>query len=189
MVDAQQHLDVSRWRKAERQKLIAERMAISADIRKDWAESIIGHLSGTINFKNKLVSFYWPFRGEPDLRPLMKLVIEQGGNCALPAVIKKAAPLEFWAWKPSDPLERGVWNIPVPKIAIQVTSDIVLAPVVGFDSHGYRLGYGGGFFDRTLAAMSQKTRAIGIGYFISEIKTIFPQPHDLALEMIVTERG
>jgi 5-formyltetrahydrofolate cyclo-ligase len=70
-----------------------------------------------------------------------------------------------------------------------VTPDIVIAPVVGFDRACYRLGYGGGFFDRTLAAFSRRPRIIGVGYAPQEIGTIYPQAHDVPMDMIVTEAG
>ena len=84
-------------------------------------------------------------------------MIERGGRIALPVVIKKGWPLEFRIWGPGDPLERGVWNILVPSHGPAVQPDVVIAPVVGFDQANYRLGYGGGFFDRTLAAMPTAT--------------------------------
>ena len=85
---------------------------------------------------------------------------------------------------------RGDWNIPVPPSdAPAVTPDIVLAPLVGWDGAGYRLGYGGGYFDRTLASLSSRPFAIGIGFQSARLPTIHPQPHDIALDVILTEAG
>ena len=81
----------------------------------------------------------------------MQTVLEGGGRCALPVVVEKKAPLVFRLWKPGGRLVPGVWNIPIPADGDEVLPDVVIAPVVGFDSACYRLGYGGGFFDRTLA--------------------------------------
>ncbi|MBL8584642.1 MAG: 5-formyltetrahydrofolate cyclo-ligase, partial [Rhizobiaceae bacterium] len=67
-----------------------------------------------------------------------------------------------------------------------IRPDIVIAPLVGFDESGYRLGYGGGFFDRTLATMAPRPRAIGVGYAECGLSTIYPQPHDIAMNLIVT---
>ncbi len=189
VVDEKQRRDVMVWRKAERQRLIAARLAVSADQRQQWAEQIARQIAEANDFAGRTMSFYWPFRGEPDLRPLMDIVLKNGGACALPVVVEKAQPLEFWAWKPGEALERGVWNIPIPKSRQQVTPDIVLAPVVGFDPQFYRLGYGGGYFDRTLARFAQPPKVIGVGYSMAAIATIFPQPHDIAMSMIVTENG
>jgi 5-formyltetrahydrofolate cyclo-ligase len=86
-------------------------------------------------------------------------------------------------------MERGFWNIPVPADGAQVMPTIVIAPVVGFDPDCYRLGYGGGYFDRTLVAMPAGTRVIGVGYAQAAIPTIHPQPHDIPMNLIVTEKG
>lgn len=180
--------DVARWRKAERKRLIDERLVIDAEERQERSQHIasrldlaIGRVSGCI------VSGYWPFRGEPDLRNWAIRVIERGGRIALPVVIQKGWPLEFRIWAPGDPLERGVWNILVPSHGPSVQPDVVIAPVVGFDEANYRLGYGGGFFDRTLAAMRKKPLVIGVGYAASRIQTIHPQTHDIPMDVIVTD--
>jgi 5,10-methenyltetrahydrofolate synthetase len=189
-VDPQQHDDVMRWRKAERQRLIAERLAIDSDTRRDHGRRISAHLRKVIGeIRDVTVSAYWPFRGEPDLRDLMAEIAAGGGRCALPVVVERHRPLVFRAWMPGEPLERGVWNIPVPARGAEVIPDVVIAPVVGFDPAGYRLGYGGGFFDRTLAALPARPRVLGVGYAQAAIPTIYPQPHDIAMDLIVTENG
>ncbi|RIK85036.1 MAG: 5-formyltetrahydrofolate cyclo-ligase [Hyphomicrobiales bacterium] len=180
--------DVARWRKAERQRLIDARLAMSAQERAGRAERIAAGLDRAIGrVSGRIVSAYWPFRGEPDLRNWTIRVIERGGRIALPVVIRKGWPLEFRIWAPGDPLERGVWNILVPSRGPAVEPDIVVAPVVGFDAANYRLGYGGGFYDRTLAAMTRRPLALGVGYETARIATIYPQPHDIALSAVVTD--
>ncbi|AXS39775.1 5-formyltetrahydrofolate cyclo-ligase [Breoghania sp. L-A4] len=183
--------DLKRWRKAERARQIAARLAIPADERRGHSERIgeaLDHLLGTPD--GLTVSLYWPFRGEPDLRDWAAGIAARGGRCALPVVIEPAAPLIFRRWTPGDPLDRGVWNIPIPTAdAEQVMPDVVIAPLVGFDPRGFRLGYGGGFFDRTLAAMPRKPRVIGVGYTAQRIPTIYPQPYDIAMDVILTEDG
>jgi 5-formyltetrahydrofolate cyclo-ligase len=180
--------DVARWRNAERRRLIGERMTLAAADRiarsKRLAEKLdeaVGKVSG------RIVSSYWPYRGEPDLRNWAIKVIERGGRIALPVVVQKARPLEFRVWQPGDPLERGIWNILVPSRGPAVLPDIVVAPVVGFDAANYRLGHGGGYFDRTLAAMPHVPLKIGIGFATAEIATIYPQPHDIPMDTIVTD--
>ncbi|MBP0438046.1 5-formyltetrahydrofolate cyclo-ligase [Tianweitania sediminis] len=188
MVRADTWNNVSRWRKAERRRLIAERMAVEADERTLRSSRLADRLDEAIGeVSEQIVSSYWPFRGEPDLRNWAIRVIERGGRIALPLVIKKDAPLEFRIWVPGDPLERGVWNILVPSHGPAVLPDIVIAPVVGFDAANYRLGHGGGFFDRTLASMPRMPRRIGIGFASARIPTIYPQPHDVPMDMIVTD--
>ncbi len=189
--DPQQRIDVMRWRKAERERLIAARIGMDAADRQErmgrialYLEAVFGPIAG------RTVSFYWPFRGEPDLRDLMARVLATGGQVALPVVLARAQPMVFRAWKIGEPLESGVWNIPIPPAsAPEVTPDIVVAPLVGFDRALFRLGYGGGFFDRTLAAMPQRPRIVGVGYDQAAIPTIFPQAHDIPMDTIVTESG
>ncbi|NRC56654.1 5-formyltetrahydrofolate cyclo-ligase [Mesorhizobium sediminum] len=180
--------DVARWRKAERKRLVNDRLAMDAETRMERSQKIASGLDRAIGkVAGRIVSTYWPFRGEPDLRDWSIRVIERSGRIALPVVVQKGAPLEFRIWTPGDPLERGVWNILVPSRGPAVQPDIVVAPVVGFDSGNYRLGYGGGFFDRTLAAMTKRPLVIGVGYSEARIATIYPQPHDIAMTTIVTD--
>jgi 5,10-methenyltetrahydrofolate synthetase len=180
--------DVRRWRKAERERLIATRLAVSADARTAMSQRIAKGLDTIIGeIRGRMVSLYWPFRGEPDLRPWMASVNERGGSTALPVVVEKGHPLIFRAYKPGDRLEKGVWNIPIPAEGDPVLPDIVISPIVGIDPANYRLGYGGGFFDRTLAAMPLKPLVIGVGYEQQRIATIYPQPHDIPMDRIVTE--
>jgi 5-formyltetrahydrofolate cyclo-ligase len=179
--------DVARWRKAERARLIEMRLAIPAEIRAEMAAKIAEELDAEIgDVGGKTVSLYWPFRGEPDLRLWMASVVERGGRAALPVVIEKAHPLVFRAYRPGDRLEKGVWNIPIPADGESVIPDVVISPLVGVDPANYRLGYGGGFFDRTLAALPKKPLVIGVGYDMQRIATIYPQPHDIPMDRIVT---
>ncbi|HWK65254.1 MAG TPA: 5-formyltetrahydrofolate cyclo-ligase [Rhizobiaceae bacterium] len=180
--------DVSRWRKAERKRLIDERLSLDSEERQIRSGRIASMLDLAIGkFSGRILGTYWPFRGEPDLRNWGIKVIERGGRIALPVVIQKGWPLEYRIWAPGDPLERGVWNILVPSHGPAVQPDIVIAPVVGFDDAHYRLGYGGGFFDRTLAIMPRKPLKIGIGYRQSRISTIYPQPHDIPMDVVITD--
>lgn len=189
VTDAQTARDVARWRKAERSRLIEARMALSQAERAAFGERIAATLDALLpDPKGLTVSTYWPFRGEPDLRPWMGAVIDRGGACALPVVVEKAAPLIFRPWSPGCAMTRGVWNIPIPEAGPEIVPDVVIAPVVGFDPEGYRLGYGGGFYDRTLAKIGPR-RVIGVGYAGQAIPTIFPQPHDVPMGEIVTEAG
>jgi 5,10-methenyltetrahydrofolate synthetase len=180
--------DVARWRKAERERLIEARMAMGMDERKTASGRIAANAMRAIGkLGGRIVSLYWPFRGEPDLRDWMLEIIDHGGRIALPVVIEKGKPLEFRLWSPGEPLERGVWNILVPSRGTAVLPHVVIAPVVGYDEENYRLGYGGGFFDRTLAAAPKKPLVIGVGYAASRIRTIYPQPHDIKMDVIVTD--
>ncbi|MEZ2126602.1 MULTISPECIES: 5-formyltetrahydrofolate cyclo-ligase [unclassified Sinorhizobium] len=180
--------EVGPWRKSERSRLISQRQAVGSQQRSKWDIDIAHALQGVLgDVRGAVISAYWPFRGEPDLRPLLGDVIAEGARVALPVVTEKKKPLTFRLWKPGDRLERGVWNIPYPAEGEIIRPNVVLAPVVGFDRAAYRLGYGGGFFDRTLAELGCSVRAIGIGYSQAELPTIHPQPHDIPMSLIVTE--
>ena len=187
--DPVQARDVARWRKAERARLLADRAALSVAARKAAAEAVAAPLDRLLgDLAGKTVSAWWPIQSELDLRPWLATLAARGATAALPLVVEKAAPLRFRAWTPATRMERGVWNIPVPAGGDWITPDIALAPVVGFDAARFRLGYGGGYFDRTLAA-NPSIRAVGIGLASARIATIFPQPHDIAMTAIVTDEG
>lgn len=188
-IDPQQKADVARWRKGERARRIEARLAMSAAERQSHTEAIIQRMDEiTGDVSGKIVSAYWPIRGEPDLRAWLETVWQRGGKGALPIVVEKGTPLVFRTWRQGEALEKGVWNIPVPANGPDVAPDIVISPIVGFDRSCYRLGYGGGYFDRTLAAARTRPLVIGIGYAAMELPTIYPQDHDIAMDVIVTER-
>jgi 5,10-methenyltetrahydrofolate synthetase len=187
VADPMQARDVARWRKAQRQRLIEARLAVPVSARSERAARIAADLDCLIPVSpNTVVSLYWPFRGELDLRPWMASAHTRGLRLALPVVVAKATPLIFRQWHPGARLMPGVWNIPVPAEGAEVTPTIVIAPLVGFDSKRYRLGYGGGFFDRTLAALTPRPLAIGIGQPSAALPTIYPQPHDIPMDFILT---
>ena len=102
----------------------------------------------------------------------------------------KAAPLVFRRWTRKTRMVRGDWNIPVPPPEVEaVTPEIALAPVVGWTAEGFRLGYGGGYFDRTLAALHPRPLAVGVGFEINRLPSIRPESHDQRLDWLVTENG
>ena len=156
--------------------------------RRLWAAEIEAQLRALLLERPVMtLGVYWPFQAEFDPRALIDWVIAQGFAVALPAVIDKKGPLEYRAWRPGEALVDGVWNIPIPEVREVVLPQAVLAPLVGFDRQCYRLGYGGGYFDRTLAASSTRPLAIGVGYEVSQIETILPQSFDIPMDVIVTE--
>ncbi len=192
--DPQQAVDVARWRKAERVRLgalrdglgQAGRAEVSARIRGHMAQLLpsLGLRSGTV------LSGYWPIKGEPDMRPLLTELHQAGVIIALPIVETRAAPLTFRRWTPQTRMVRGDWNIPVPPPDAQMlTPDFALAPCLGWDDACFRLGWGGGYFDRTLAALAPRPMTIGVALMAARLATIFPQPHDIPLDHILTEDG
>jgi 5-formyltetrahydrofolate cyclo-ligase len=184
------HPDLMHWRKLERARLIKERLEISASTRKRNSDRIAEQLDAAIgDISGRVVSGYWPFRGEPDLREWLENLESRDSRCALPVVVEAQAPLVFRIWRRGDNLERGVLDIPAPVAGEEVCPDVMIAPLVGYDRDAYRLGYGGGYFDRTLAAMPRRPLIIGVGYSQAAIPTIYPEPHDIPMDKIVTERG
>ncbi|KQY16829.1 5-formyltetrahydrofolate cyclo-ligase [Rhizobium sp. Root73] len=182
--------DNAAWRRTERQRLIEERKSLPVAQREEFGRLISIHLDQVItDLAGKHISLFWPFLGEPDLREWMGNATARDATCLLPVVVAKGEPLIFRSWKTGEPLERGVWNIPVPAEGKQAVPDIVIAPVVGFDNDCFRLGYGGGFFDRTLASFDRKPLTIGVGFATQKIRTIHPLPHDIPMDVIVTDAG
>ena len=181
---------VLRWRQAERQRLLAARAALPADDRRRHTQAIIGHLARALgDLRGCTVAVYWPIRGEPGLRAWMAQLHAGGACCALPVVVQRHAPLRFVRWRPGVRMVAGHWNIPVPADAQAVEPDVVVAPVLGFDAAGYRLGYGGGYYDRTLAAMPRLPRRVGVGFALAALASIHPLPHDVPMQQVVTELG
>jgi 5,10-methenyltetrahydrofolate synthetase len=182
--------EIYAWRKAMRERLLAERLRIQPSARRAYAGEIARHVLSLLGpLAGRIVSLYWPIRAEPDLRALATSIRDAGGSCALPVVVEKKAPMVFRLWEPGAKLVPGIWNIPVPPSGAPVIPDAVLAPVVGFDQACFRLGYGGGYFDRTLASMPKRPFAIGVAYADAALATIYPLPHDVPLDAVVTERG
>jgi 5-formyltetrahydrofolate cyclo-ligase len=180
--------ELKAWRRSERQRLLALRTAAPTAERRLWGDEIEAKLRALLLERPvRTLGVYWPFQAEFDPRALIDWVIAQGFAVALPAVVDKKGPLEYRAWQPGEALTDGVWNIPIPQVRHGVVPQAVLAPLVGFDRQCYRLGYGGGYFDRTLAALSPRPLAIGVGFEMSQVETIFPQSFDIPMDVIVTE--
>ncbi|KAB1072466.1 5-formyltetrahydrofolate cyclo-ligase [Methylobacterium planeticum] len=176
------------WRKATRTRLIAERIAIPAPDRAARSERIDRALAAALEARpSRLIGFYWPFRGEYDPRGLLAALRERGAHLALPVIVERGRPLVFRAWAPGSLMTEGVWNIPVPEAGDTVQPDLLIVPLVGFDRRTYRLGYGGGFYDRTIAAMPARPRTLGVGFALGQLETIYPQPHDIALDAVITD--
>lgn len=177
------------WRQRERERLWAARFAIDAGERRQVAERIAAGLDGLIDADApSVVSVYWPIRGELNLRPWMQDAHARGLRIVLPVVLLKTRPLSFRRWTPDTRMEPGFWKIPIPADGEELVPDVVIAPLVGFDAACYRLGNGGGYFDRTLATLAPAPLVIGVGHSSARIPSIRPQPHDVPMDVIVTEK-
>jgi 5-formyltetrahydrofolate cyclo-ligase len=188
--------DVAAWRRGERARLLAERAALPVAARERISAALALHVDRAVRrllgggVAGRAVSGYWPIRGEPDLRGWMAAIHAGGARVALPVVEEPKAPLVFRLWEPGMRLVRGHWGIPVPPPeAPALRPDLLLAPLVGWDGDGFRLGYGGGYFDRTLAALEPRPLTVGVGLQGARLGSIRPQGHDIALDAIVTEAG
>jgi len=142
-------------------------------------------LSGT-------VSGFYPYGSEIDCTGLLERLSGAGWVTALPVVLGPARPLEFRPWRPGEPLETGAWSIPVPgETAGSVVPDVLLVPLLAFDRQGYRLGYGGGFYDRTLGRLraEKPVLAIGVAFAGQEVEAVPHGDHDQPLDWMLTEQG
>lgn len=181
---------VTAWRREQRANLLARRQAMPADERHRAAQIVAGKLDDVIALRQiASVGLYWPIRHEVNLLSWAADLAQRTNIVlCLPVVVTPKAPLEYWRWAPGEAMVRGIWNIPIPAQRNVVSPDMILAPLVGFDGANYRLGYGGGYFDRTLAALPHRPMVIGIGYEFSTLETIQPQPHDIPMDAVLTER-
>lgn len=183
--------DVRAWRKAQRVRLVALRENRSIKERGADRASIIRLLrQHGPDMAGKPVGFYWPMKGEVDLRPFIRKLLSCGIVPALPVIIGANQALEFWLWEPRKKLcSRGLWSIPAPAERNLVYPFFLFVPLLGFDDSGYRLGHGGGYYDLTLASLRPQPLTIGVGYEFGRLPTIFPQAHDIPMDGIVTESG
>ena len=138
-----------------------------------------------------VVAGYWPMRDEVDPRPLMRRLHRSAHVCALGVVHARAAPLRFRAWEPGMALEPGGFGTLVPPAeAAELAPEIVLTPLLAFDAHGHRLGYGGGYYDRTLAALRARAPsvlAVGLAFEAQRIEAVPHTASDARLDWVVTE--
>jgi 5-formyltetrahydrofolate cyclo-ligase len=178
------------WRRLEREKLIAARSGIAPGVLDTWRRRIDGYLERSFpGLARCRLAFCWPIKGEYDARHLARTLRALGALTALPVVVAPKTPLIFREWHPGIVLAHGPLDIPYPVNSQQLTPDAVLLPMNGWDAQGYRLGYGGGFFDRTLAALAKKPLTIGISYEMAKLDTIHPQAWDVPMDYVVTELG
>jgi 5-formyltetrahydrofolate cyclo-ligase len=135
-----------------------------------------------------LVGGVWPLTGEIDLRPLLAALQDHGHDLALPVTPPRGQPLAFRRWQPGEALAEGPMGTRHPAAGAPVQPDLVLVPLLAFDRIGRRLGYGGGYYDRTLAALPN-CRAVGFGFAVQEVPEVPAGPRDVRLALVATEAG
>ncbi len=178
------------WRKKKRLELLACREAITNNDRIQWSMKITSSLEhGFPILWKSTVGFYWPYRGEYDPHPAMSVLQRRGAVLALPEVESERKLLYFRRWWKEAPMKIGAYNIPVTDNTELVMVNAIIVPILGFDTQGYRLGYGGGYYDRTITGINPSPLVIGVAFEILRLDNIYPRPHDVAMDFIVTEAG
>ena len=180
-------------KKLARQAAGAVRKAAHQALRESAPQDLAGHgLDFAGDVSGKTVSGFIPYLSEIDTRPLLGLLGTRGCTTCVPVVIENNTPLEFRVWAPGEPTLPGRWNIPVPPDGAPVVDpDFLLVPMLAFDLAGYRLGYGGGFYDRTLEKLRalKPVVAIGVAYSAQQVDAVVRGGHDQPLDWILTEKG
>ncbi|MCL2346339.1 MAG: 5-formyltetrahydrofolate cyclo-ligase [Desulfobulbus sp.] len=180
--------DSTAWKQALRRDMATRRATLTADEHAAASARIVGHLRAALR-PPRVVAFCWPIKREPDVRAIIAPWRQAGSRAALPVVVNAGQPLAFREWSGTTPLQPDRYGIPTPTAGDWLTPDLILLPLNGFDAAGYRLGYGGGYFDRTLAALTPRPLAVGVGFEINRLPDIRPEAHDQRLDWIVTEAG
>lgn len=198
--------DSSAFRAALRREKLTARMALEPNAHAEFSARLEAHLENfllkvsAIQPENTL-AFCAPTKNEFDAGPLVSRLIQpHGQHCAqsasqciwraaMPVVIALDTPMIFRAWTPTTPMSCDRYGIPIPAAGEELAPSIVLLPLVAFDDKGYRLGYGGGYFDRTLAVQVPRPLTIGVGFELARVPSIRPQAHDVPIDVIITEAG
>jgi 5,10-methenyltetrahydrofolate synthetase len=180
--------DNTGWRRALRREMVERRSVLSDATHADLSSRIVDHVLAGLPLP-RVFAFCWPIKHEPDVRAVVERWAELGATAALPVVVAEDAPLAFRAWTAETLLAPDRYGIPTPVSGEFVQPELILLPLNGFDAAGYRLGYGGGYFDRTLVALSPRPLVVGIGFETNRLDSIRPEGHDQRLDWIITEAG
>jgi 5,10-methenyltetrahydrofolate synthetase len=168
---------------AERQSLI-DRHQRSVHLQEVLRVWLVGRSETTIGA-------YWPIKGEFDALPALYRWTEggPGRRIGLPVIDRTTRQLRFHVWFPGCPMEEDAFGIPKPKDTEAFEPQLLLVPCVGFGPGGLRLGYGGGFYDRTLATLQPRPVTVGVGYSHGFVPWLQPEPHDVPLDAVLTDEG
>jgi 5,10-methenyltetrahydrofolate synthetase len=183
-------IEAQAQRAAIRKRALTARETAPHARRAAWEAAIMRHLDSLVaQLAPRVLAFCWPFRAEADCRRWVERWLDgdTARIAALPVVVGRDAPLVFRRWTPGMKLALDQHGIPFPTHGEALTPDVALVPLNAFDARGYRLGYGSGYFDRTLAAM--RMIAVGVGFELGRENDVLPQSHDHAMNWLVTEAG
>lgn len=176
---------------ALRKQAHAARAALSAEARAE-AGSTVAHLffEDIAYAQEDVIAGYWRIRDELDCQPILIRLMDSGQKVVLPVVEGEDKPLDLRVWEADQPLyEAGFGTLAPSDLAPRAEPDLVLMPLLGFDAAGTRLGYGGGYYDRTLAAIGKKPLLVGLAFACQELPHIPREPHDVPLDVVITEQG
>jgi 5-formyltetrahydrofolate cyclo-ligase len=167
------------------------RAAIHSGTRADAAKAATAHFFSGIGLTaGQIVAAYWPIRDELDSKPVLTKLMDTGQPVCLPVVMGDGLPLELRLWEDGAPLyPSGFGTLAPSETAPLCEPDVILMPLLGFDKAGTRLGYGGGYYDRTLGMLSKKPQLIGFAFASQELDRIPREAHDVPLDAVVTEAG
>jgi 5-formyltetrahydrofolate cyclo-ligase len=176
---------------ALRIKAHAARAALSPQTRADAAVAVARLFFDHISLSSQnVVAAYWRIRDELDCQPILIGLMDSNQTVVLPVVMGAELPLDLRVWEQGASLyEAGFGTLAPSELAPRREPDVVLMPLLGFDRHGTRLGYGGGYYDRTLASMSKTPRLIGLAFAAQEMDEIPRENHDMPLDAVITEAG
>lgn len=184
------NLEPSRDKAVLRKQLQAERMSLlDRHRRASHLQEVL--MVWLINRPEKTIGAYWPIKGEFDALPALYRwsEAEPGRRIGLPVINRETKQLTFHVWYPGCPMEDDAYGIPKPKDTEAFHPELLLVPCVGFGPGGVRLGYGGGFYDRTLAALEPRPQTAGLGYMHGYLPWLQGEPHDVPLDALLTEEG
>ncbi|MCB5186648.1 5-formyltetrahydrofolate cyclo-ligase [Methylobacillus caricis] len=173
-----------------RKELIQKRISLEKPDFRELNDAITMHFHAKFDWLHgRKVGLYWPIMGEFDSIPLMMELHQAGCSISLPTIEEKNAPLAFKKWHPNVLMGKGPLAIHYPLDTAYEQPEILIIPLVGFDSKGYRLGYGAGYYDRTLHSLNPTPITIGIGFELNQVDSIAPHSLDVRMEFILTEKG
>jgi 5,10-methenyltetrahydrofolate synthetase len=183
-------LEPSRDKAVLRKQLQAERLALLDRHQR------AAHLQEVLQVwlitrRERTIGAYWPIKGEFDALPALYRWSEghEDRRIGLPVIDRETKQLRFHVWYPGCPMEEDAYGIPKPKDTEEFRPELLLVPCVGFGPGGVRLGYGGGFYDRTLAALQPRPVTAGLGYSHGYVPWLEAEPHDVPLDAVLTEEG